>query len=111
LGEGVRCRALLPCRITCEERLPSPASQPEPHPGDIWITNSTHTLGWRHGHAALAIDSQTLLEAAMPGVPSGYSSPESWATYPSLHILRVKETSPELQETTVSAAKTVIAAS
>lgn len=91
LPEGADCRPLLPLGITCEERIPAPQPLGDLQPGDVLVTFSTHTLGWRHGHAALVIDSETLLEAAMPGTNSGRSSPDSWRTYSSLLHLRVKD--------------------
>ena len=101
---GISCRALLPLRITCEERTDAPADLSPPQPGDILITFSTHTLGWRHGHAALVIDEETLLEAAMPGVPSGCSPVSSWETYPTLLVLRVKGASCEQIDAAVKTA-------
>ena len=100
----VVCQALLPFRITCEERSSSPASLAPLEPGDLLITFSTHTLGWRHGHAALVIDSETVLEAAMPGVPSGLASLDSWHTYPTLLVLRVRSASPEQRAAAVELA-------
>lgn len=100
----ITCQSLLPFRITCEERLSAPVNSISPQAGDILITFSTHTLGWRHGHAALAIDENTLLEAAMPGVPSGFSSVSSWESYPTLLVLRVKGGTPTQQEAAVQTA-------
>ena len=88
--DGCTCQPLLPLGITCEERRPSPGRLENLQPGDLLVTFSTHTLGWRHGHAALVIDSGTVLEAAMPGTVSGFSSSDSWTTYASLLHLRVR---------------------
>ena len=98
------CRALLPLGVTCEERTGSPAVLAPLEPGDLLITFSTHTLGWRHGHAALITDSGTVLEAAMPGTTSGTASLDSWRTYPTLLVLRVRDASPEQREAAVAAA-------
>ena len=89
------CRMLLPLGITCEERTGSPAALAPLEPGDLLITFSTHTLGWRHGHAALVTDSGTVLEAAMPGTASGTASLDSWRTYPTLLVLRVRDATAE----------------
>ena len=97
------CRALLPFRVTCEERSAAVPLAPL-EPGDLLITFSTHTLGWRHGHAALVIDSQTVLEASMPGVPSGLAPLNSWRSYPTLLVLRVKSASPEQRTAAVELA-------
>lgn len=38
-------------------------------PGDIFITASTHTLGWRHGHAAMVVETNPVktIEATVLG--------------------------------------------
>ena len=36
-------------------------------PGDVLLTKSTHTLFYRHGHSALVLDEDTLLEAVAIG--------------------------------------------
>ena len=100
----ITCRSLLPFRITCEERRSIPVKLEALQAGDILITFSTHTLGWRHGHAALVIDEETLLEAAMPGVPSGFSPVSSWETYPTLLALRVNSASSEQIDAAVESA-------
>lgn len=89
------CQSLLPLGITCEERLSQPRALIPLQPGDLLVTFSTHTLGWRHGHAALVIDSETVLEASMPGVPSGLAPADSWGTYSTLMVLRVRDSTPE----------------
>lgn len=92
------CRPLLPLGITCEERIDAAGRQlPDLQPGDLLVTFSTHTLGWRHGHAALVIDRDTVLEAAMPGTVSGFSSSDSWTSYASLLHLRVQGASEQQQ--------------
>lgn len=39
-------------------------------PGDVLISSSVHTLGWRNGHAALVLNSSRTLQAITIGVPS-----------------------------------------
>lgn len=39
-------------------------------PGDVLISSSVHTLGWRNGHAALVLNSSQTLQAITIGVPS-----------------------------------------
>lgn len=39
-------------------------------PGDVLISSSVHTLGWRNGHAALVLNSTRTLQAITIGVPS-----------------------------------------
>lgn len=100
------CRSLLPLSITCEERIGAADQQlSDLQPGDLLVTFSTHTLGWRHGHAALVIDSSTVLEAAMPGTLSGFSPADSWTAYASLLHLRVRDVTPQQQAAVVDFAK------
>lgn len=99
------CRPLLPLGITCEERISVPEPIKDVQPGDLLVTFSTHTLGWRHGHAALVIDSETILEAVMPGSVSGFSSPNHWASYSSLLHLRVKDASAQQRTAAAEYAK------
>ena len=104
------CRPLLPLGITCEERIDTVDRElTDLQPGDLLVTFSTHTLGWRHGHAALVIDSDTVLEAAMPGTVSALSSSDSWVTYASLLHLRVRDVSEQQQAAAADFAKSHLA--
>ncbi len=69
--------------------------------GDIFITKSTKTMLYRHGHAAICLDAETgrVAEAMTLGSPSGISSLDSLCSYPTLLILR-----PQADEETISAA-------
>lgn len=67
-------------------------------PGDILLTLSTHSLGWRHGHAALVIDEDTTLECAMLGTDSCYGEIEYWRNCSEYCVLRVKGVTPKLQK-------------
>lgn len=67
-------------------------------PGDIVLTLSTHTAGWRHGHAGLAIDGDTTLECEMLGTDSVLADASRWSTYSTCAVLRLKAMTPELQE-------------
>ena len=67
-------------------------------PGDILVTLSTHSLGWRHGHAGLVIDKDTTLECVILGEDACYSDPQVWRWYSGYCVLRVKGISPELGE-------------
>ena len=62
------------------------------HNGDILVTFGTHTLGWRHGHAALVVDAsqKITLEALVLGQPACLQSADKWATYPNFLLLRPK---------------------
>jgi len=61
--------------------------------GDILISLSTHSLGWRHGHAAIVVDSEngTTLESLVLGKDSEYQHYKKWERYPSFIQLRIKE--------------------
>lgn len=71
-------------------------------PGDILLTHSTHSLGWRHGHAGLVVNAQgelASLEAVFIGTDSALADIGHWRDYSSYMVLRLKEMTPELQET------------
>lgn len=93
-----KCRPLLGW-FTREDRLVS-AGPPlvDLRPGDILLTLSTHTAGWRHGHAGLVIDEDTVLECAMLGQNSGLTGIEHWNTYACYAVLRVQGADRELGE-------------
>lgn len=61
--------------------------------GDILITKATHSLGWRHGHAAIVTDAEKgeTLEAILLGNPSILQNVSKWRTYPSFIQLRLKD--------------------
>lgn len=61
--------------------------------GDILITKATHSLGWRHGHAAIVTDAVKgeTLEAILLGYPSILQNVAKWRTYPSFIHLRLKD--------------------
>jgi hypothetical protein len=52
-------------------------------PGDILLTLSTHSAGWRHGHAGLVIDENTVLECGVWGQDSALCRAEHWKSYAS----------------------------
>ncbi len=43
-------------------------------PGDVLISSCTHTLGYRHGHAALVLRNHGILQSVALGIPSQISS-------------------------------------
>ncbi len=61
--------------------------------GDILISLSTHSLGWRHGHAAIVTNGEkgTTLESLVLGKDSEYQYYKKWERYPSFIQLRIKE--------------------
>ena len=86
----VRCRIIGP--ITWEENWLTPRENvlPKLHTGDVLVTLSAHSLGWRHGHCALVLDPNTTLEATTLGRPAAFRSTDSWNRYPTLWLLRPK---------------------
>ncbi|QSX06413.1 hypothetical protein JYG23_02835 [Sedimentibacter sp. zth1] len=60
--------------------------------GYILLTRSTYSFGWRHGHAAIVVDSENkkILEAAVLGAISQISSTNKWRLYPNFIILKLK---------------------
>lgn len=67
-------------------------------PGDILITLSTHSMGWRHGHAGLVIDEYTVLESVTLGTCSELCSTKHWEKYSNCVVLRIKGITPEEQK-------------
>ncbi len=91
MGEAAECRPLLGM-FTREDRLCYGSNGLENvslKPGDILVTVSTHSLGWRHGHAALVIDENTALEAAVLGKDAVLCSMDGWFSYTDVAVLRV----------------------
>ena len=61
--------------------------------GDIIITLSIHSFGWRHGHAAIVTDAYngTTVQAVMMGEQSAFGSINEWNQFPLVAVLRVKD--------------------
>ena len=59
-------------------------------PGDILLTFSTHSLGWRHGHAGLVVGENAVLESISIGQVSTVVSADHWRNYKDFVVLRVK---------------------
>lgn len=95
---GAECTPLLGW-FTREDRLKTPGTPLLAlQPGDILLTLSTHTAGWRHGHAALVIDENVTLESIVLGTDSTLVNAAHWAAYSNYAVLRVKNSTPELQQ-------------
>ena len=97
-----RCAPLLGW-FTREDRL-TRAGTPlvDLRPGDILLTLSTHTAGWRHGHGGLVIDGDTVLECAVLGQDSRLTDVEHWNTYSCYAVLRVRGANQELGRSVAS---------
>jgi len=65
---------------------------PDLENGDIFLTKATHSLGWRHGHAAIVTDAAKgeTLEAILLGTPARLQNASKWRSYPSFIHLRLK---------------------
>ena len=67
--------------------------------GDVIVTSTCHTFGWRNGHAALVVDggSGSVLESVSLGMPSTVSyGGYNWFRYgANFMVLRLKDTSAE----------------
>ncbi len=61
--------------------------------GDVLVSLTTHSLGFRHGHAGLVLNGETgkTLEHMVLGELSDYSRASTWGIYPTLAVLRYKD--------------------
>lgn len=75
--------------------------------GYVLITKATHSLGWRHGHAAIITDSENkeTLEAVILGSNTRFQNINKWRVYPSFMMLKLKDTSQETLDEVAKFAK------
>lgn len=68
--------------------------------GDIILTLSIHSLGWRHGHAAIVTDAENgiTIQATMLGEKTSHGHIDEWKEYPLVIILRKKNSDEEFGE-------------
>lgn len=99
-GAEPSCQTLIGGRFTCEDRfldedgkLLANVPLAPLQDGDILVTFSTHTFGWRHGHAGLVTDAekQRTLEATVMFYDSSLNYAWHWRTYSNFMLLRVKD--------------------
>lgn len=66
--------------------------------GDIIVTLSIHSLGWRHGHAAIVVDAEkgTTAQAVMIGEKSAFGHIGEWREFPLVAVLRPKNVNTEI---------------
>lgn len=64
-------------------------------PGDVLVTLSTHTWGWRHGHAAIVLDKYRTVESISMLYNSSKEHTYFWQDYSNFAVLRVKDITPE----------------
>lgn len=105
----VRCEPMLGW-FTREDRVVDREPYPfvDLQPGDILLTLSTHSLGWRHGHAALVLDEETTLESMVWGTDAGFCDVDKWSSYSNYAVMRVKNVTPELQQQVVEYGREVL---
>lgn len=85
--------------FACHERITDTEGETLRNPdfadlqnGDIIVTLSIHSLGWRHGHATIITDAEEGIgvQAVMVGEKSNNSRIWSWTKYPLVAVLRPK---------------------
>lgn len=79
--------------ISFEERIDGSSVKLAPlENGDILVTNSSHVLSWRNGHAAIVVDAEkgVTLEAVVIGKNSKTQNLSKWTKYPNFAVLRLK---------------------
>jgi uncharacterized protein YycO len=91
--------------ISSEERLTGPQGESwkgtefaDLKNGYILLTNASHTLNWRHGHAAIVVDAAEgkTLESVVLGTDSCVQNIDKWLHYPNFIVLKLKSASPQL---------------
>ncbi|MDD3429791.1 MAG: hypothetical protein PHG02_07280 [Oscillospiraceae bacterium] len=76
--------------------------------GDILIALATHSLGWTHGHAAIAVDEDTVLQSRVIGENSNYSQADEWRKYENYVVVRVKNTTLQQKRAVTEFSKAVL---
>lgn len=61
--------------------------------GDILISLTTYTMGYRHGHAGIVVDAETgtTVEHTVFGERSDYGNADTWRDYTTFAVLRYKD--------------------
>lgn len=99
-----KCNTLLRGRFTCEDLLQNENGESLYGPnfaplrlGDVIVSFSTHSWGWRHGHAGLVVDAvnRASLEAVQLGTNTYVANMDHWRNYSSFMVLRVKDSTKE----------------
>lgn len=84
--------------VSSEERLKSGRVLLAPlEEGDVLVTNCSHVLSWRNGHAAIVTDAANgvTLEAVVIGKNTKLQNLSKWAEYPNFAVLRLKDADKE----------------
>ncbi|MEG0325120.1 MAG: hypothetical protein RR618_01190 [Cellulosilyticaceae bacterium] len=68
--------------------------------GYIFLSKSTYTFNWRHGHAGIVVDAKRgkVLESLEPGTESMLQDASKWQSYPTFKMMRLKDTPDETLE-------------
>ena len=100
LEDGVVCRSIGP--VTWEENMVQShcCVLPSLETGDVLVTKSVHSLGWRHGHCALVVNGEKnlILEATALSTPSCLQPAEVWERYSTIWLLRPEGFTPKQRE-------------
>lgn len=100
--------------FACHEYITDTEGSPIQNPpfvnlqnGDIIITLSIHSLGWRHGHAAIVVDAEkgTTAQAVMIGEKSAFGHIGEWRDFPLVAVLRPKNVNTEIIDEVVTFTK------
>ena len=100
--EGVRAHSMAAvttprCVLQTEEGADFYAKLVPLQEGDILVTSTCHTFGWRNGHAAIVVDAESrrVLEATGPGCNSTLGTANWFAHGTNFIVLRLKGASLE----------------
>lgn len=100
--EGVRAHSMAAvttprCVLQTEEGADFYAKLVPLQEGDILVTSTCHTFGWRNGHAAIVVDAESrrVLEATGPGCNSTLGTANWFAHGTNFMVLRLKGASRE----------------
>lgn len=68
--------------------------------GYIFLSKSTYTANWRHGHAGLVVDAKRgiLLESLEPFTKSTLQNANKWTYYPTFKMMRLRDVPQETNE-------------
>ena len=96
--------------VTRSDRVDKSKTAPlvDLQPGDVIVSLSTHSLGWRHGHVGLVLDENAVLECTTLGKNSSIVHPKHWRKYSNYVVLRVKGTTKEVQQNVATYARDVL---
>lgn len=79
--------------VACEVKKGEPVKVAPLKRGDVLVSLTTHTLGFRHGHSAIVTNGKTgeIIEHMVLGEVSAYSYINGWLDYTTLAVLRYKD--------------------